>query len=95
MAQTQIFRGAARAIRTNEHTGTRNYFYHSTPLVSVFTDGTIMLFSGGYRTATTRLAMNQASNQDNLGFQVYARKRQWFVSWKGQEIPFTDHMLLS
>jgi hypothetical protein len=94
MAQSQIFRGTARRIETNPHTGTRNYFYHSTPVVGVFQDGKIMLNSAGYRTNTTKLAMNQASSQDNLGFQVYARKREWLVSWKGQELPFEDTMIL-
>lgn len=95
MSQSQIFRGTARAIRTNPETGTKNYFYHNTPVVGVFTNGEIMLNSGGYRTNTTKLAMNQASNQDNLGFQVYQQKGRWYVSWRGQELPFEDNMVLS
>lgn len=95
MAQSQIFRGAAHRIEINPTTGTRNYFYHATPVVGVFSNGEIMPNSGGYRTYTTKLAMNQASNQDNLGFQVYQRKGQWYVSWRGQELPFEDNMVLS
>ena len=92
--QTQQFKGTARAIRTNETTGTKNYFYHDTPIVGVFTDGSIMLNSGGWRTMTTKLAMNQASAQDKLGFSVYQQKRQWFVTWKGETLPFEDNMIL-
>lgn len=95
MAQTQVFRGTARAIRRNPETGTVNYFYHDTPIVGVFTDGSIRLNSGGWQTATTKRAMNQASNQDNLGFQVFQRKHAWFVSWKGLEVPFVDGMFLA
>lgn len=95
MTQEQIFRGVARRIAINPTTGTRNYFYHDTPVVGVFSNGEIMLNSGGYRTRTTKLAMNQASNQDNLGFQVYQRKSHWYVSWRGQELPFEDNMVLS
>ena len=93
MAQTQEFRGVARCIyRTPE--GVRQFLYHSTAVVAVHPDGSIVLDSGGWETATTKTAMNQASNQAGLGFHVYARARQWFVSWRGTELEFTDGMRL-
>ena len=58
-------------------------------------DGSIVLDSGGWRTATTKLAMNQASKQDGLGFQVFARRGEWFVTWKGRELEFESGMCLS
>jgi hypothetical protein len=94
MAQSKIFRGTARRISTNPDTGTRSYFYHNTAIVGVYVDGTIRLNSGGWRSATTKLAMNQASNQDNLGFKVYQRKREWYISYKGAELAFSDGMFL-
>lgn len=92
MAQTQEFRGTARAIRTDD-TGT-HYVYHRTAVVTKRKDGAIVLRHGGWKTNTTRLAMNQASNQDNLGFQVNQRKFDWFVRYRGQELPFTDGMTI-
>lgn len=94
MAQTQIFRGTARRIVDDPDTGTKSFFYHTTAIVGVFKDGSIRLNSGGWHSNTTKLAMNQASNQYNLGFGVYQRKREWYVSWKGQELPFEDGMFL-
>jgi hypothetical protein len=94
MAQTQQFRGTARRIETSGNF--RRYYYHRTAVVGVNTsNGAIRLDSGGWRTATTKLAMNQASHQDGLGFSVIQRKGDWFVNWQGKELPFTDGMVLS
>lgn len=93
MAQTQQFRGTARTIVTVN--GARMYSYHRTAVVIVNADRTIRLDSGGWMTATTKTAMNQASNQDELGFRVFARDGDWFVNWQGRDIPFIDGMLLT
>ena len=93
MPQTSIFRGTARAQLTVN--GARHYVYHRTAVVIVNPDKTIHLDSGGWRTATTRTAMNQASAQDELGFRVYQRRGDWFVDWRGRTLPFTDQMLLT
>lgn len=94
MAQTQEFRGTARAIHTDAE-GNKHFVYHRTAVVTKRTDGSIVLDSGGWRTNTTRTAMNQASTQDGLGFQVYQRAKQWFVDMQGRTLPFADGMVLS
>ena len=52
----------------------------------------IRLFTGGYETATTKTRMNQASNQMGLGYYVYQKRGQWFVTMTGPDdtshIPF-------
>lgn len=69
--------------------------YHSTAVVEVTPDR-ITLNSGGWRTNTTKTRMNQASNQFGLGFQVFARKRAWFVGLAdGTEFPFSDRMVVA
>lgn len=93
MAQTHTFKGTARAQLTVN--GARHYVYHRTAVVIVNSDRTIRLDSGGWRTATTRTAMNQASNQDELGFRVFQRAGDWLVTWQGRELPFADQMLLT
>lgn len=92
MAQTQVFRGTARSISTVN--GARHYTYHRTVVVIVNPDKSIRLDSGGWKTNTTRTAMNQASNQDKLGFRVAQRAGDWFVTWQGRELPFVDGMTL-
>ncbi len=93
MPQTSIFRGTARAIVTIN--GARHYIYHRTAVVIVNPDQSIRLDSGGWRTATTLRAMNQASAQDELGFRVYQRNFDWFVTWQGHELPFADQMVIT
>jgi hypothetical protein len=93
MAQDQIFRGTGRSINRTED-GMR-YHYHSTAIVETDDrDHSITLRSGGYRTRTTKLAMNQVSNQFGLGFKVFQKDFDWFVEWKGKTLPFEDGMLL-
>jgi hypothetical protein len=92
MAQTQIFRGTARAILRDDEG--INFIYHKTAVVKRYYDGRIKLNSGGWDTRTTLTAMNQASNQEGFGFKVYQRAYEWFVDWKGQTLPFSDNMIL-
>jgi len=61
--------------------------YHNTDVV-VFTDDEIILNTGGWFTATTKVRMNQASSQFNLGFYVFQKDNRWFVTFKGQTFPF-------
>ena len=72
--------------------GTVTVAYHSTKVVE-FDDKKIVLRTGGWKTATTKARMNQASNQFNLGYSVYVDKGQWFVGYKGSAIPFTGDTL--
>jgi hypothetical protein len=67
--------------------------FHWTKIVQ-FTDKTITLDSGGWRTATTKTRMNQASIQFGLGYQVFQANSAWFVSFKGKTLDFSDNMRL-
>ena len=92
MAQTHTFRGTARSIVRDA--GRTIYSYHRTAVVTRYEDGSIRLDSGGWRTATTKTAMNQASYQGQLGFGVHQRDHVWFVTHGGIERPFHDGMTL-
>ena len=80
MAQTSICRGVATSVVCT--TGRITVVYHNTRVVDVAPEH-IALDTGGWKTATTKLRMNQASTQFNLGYTVYQQKRQWFVSYRG------------
>lgn len=81
---TTVARGTDGALRVT---------YHSTDVVTVHKNGSITLNTGGWRTATTKLRMNQASNQYGLGFQVWQKDFSWFVEWKGKSLPFDDYTI--
>lgn len=84
MAQTHRVSGIATKVR--EENGSTVVRYHSTDVIS-WNSQDIILNSGGWRTATTRLRMNQASNQFDLGIHVFQEDHEWFVSYR------TDHIL--
>lgn len=54
--------------------------YHGTPVVQIFTDGTIKLDTGGYRTVTTKRRMNQAAREFNLPYSVWQKDYEWYVT---------------
>lgn len=90
MPQTQRVSGVATSIRGEE--GRTIIRYHNTDVVS-FNDKDVILNTGGWKTATTKTRMNQASNQFGLGYQVSQKKGDWFVDYKGQTIPFDSDSL--
>ena len=67
--------------------------YHDTDVVT-FTNEKVTLDSGGWRSPTTKVRMNQASNQFNLHFDVFQKDFDWFVSLPNCRIvPFKDDMV--
>lgn len=64
--------------------------YHSTDVVE-FDSCFVSLNSGGWKTATTKARMNQASNQFGLNYQVYQKDLQWYACLPdGQIVAFRD-----
>ncbi len=56
----------------------------------------IVLDSGGFRTAMTKLRMNQASNQFGLDIHVHQSAFTWFVALPNEDSAyFTDGMTIS
>ncbi len=70
-----------------------NVRYHDTVVVS-FNDKQITLNSGGWKTRTTKLRMNQTSNQYGLGFMVVQKHFEWQVLFQGETLDYTDGMVL-
>lgn len=66
--------------------------YHQTQVVK-FNRKKIILNTGGYNTASTRLRMNQASNQYSLGFRVFQKKFKLFVEFNDYTQPFDGRVV--
>ena len=89
MGQTQRVSGVATSIRRDQD-GYTCVRYHQTDVVR-FKDESIILNTGGWFTATTKVRMNQASNQFGLGFHVYQKSHEWFVRMEdGRVLRMTD-----
>lgn len=61
--------------------------YHDTEVV-LFDADTIILDHGGWRTSTTKTRMNQTATQYGLGFRVFQKDFDWFVSYRGLTVKF-------
>ncbi len=91
MAKTNEI-GKHKTTVTTEN-GVTKVKYHNTVVVEFDKHG-ILLNSGGYRTNTTKLRMNQTSQQFGLGFSVYQRKGEWYISMYDTELSFYDNIRL-
>ena len=60
---------------------TTQVIYHVTPVVT-FDTHNIVLNTGGWHTATTKLRMNQASRQYRLGYTVYVARSKWYADYQ-------------
>lgn len=80
--------------RVSEQSGFTVVRLHSTDVVK-FNNSFIVLNSGGWRTATTKARMNQASQEFGLGFYVYQKDYRWYVK-QGNDtaVEFSDGMAL-
>lgn len=90
MSYDQI--GSHKTVILNDGNKT-SVVYHQTAIV-IFDQNTIQLNSGGWLTATTKKRMNQTSGQYSLGFGIYQEKFNWYITYKGEVLPFVDNMIL-
>lgn len=82
-------------VQTTEYNGqTRTIVrYHSTEVVEWDKD-TIILNSGGWHTHTTKLRMNQASREYDLGYTVWQYRFNWYVDYGEHTYAYCDDMKL-
>jgi hypothetical protein len=59
--------------------------YWNTDVVQ-FDNQWITLDNGGFKTATTKLRMNQTAAEYQLGFSVYQKNFDWFVVTSGGQV---------
>jgi len=80
MSQTHRVSGVFTSIRVDD-VGYTCINYRGTDVVK-FNQDEIILNTGGWRTFTTKLRMNQAAHQFNLGYSVFQKNYEWYVAWK-------------
>ena len=68
--------------------------YHDTDVVK-FNYHEVILNSGGFRTSTTKLRMNQAASEFGLGYRVFQKNFEWFVQYNGVVYNFIDGMVFN
>lgn len=84
---------AATSVKTEN--GVTTVRYHQTDVVE-FTDTTIILRTGGWKSVTTKARMNQTSNVFDLGYGVFQKDRIWFVDYNGKTEEFVgDEFVIS
>ena len=93
MSQTHTIGKVATTVARDDD-GVLRVTYHSTPVVTLYPNGKLVLNHGGWTTHTTKTRMNQASNQLRLGFTVWQKGFAWFVDIDGHTIPFESRELL-
>jgi len=93
MSQQHTVGSHATTISTTDRTTAIKY--QNTDVVT-FNSDTITLNSDGWLTMTTKLRMNQASNQYNLGYRVHQRAGEWLVDLPdGTRIDYKDNMTIT
>jgi hypothetical protein len=95
MAQTSKVSGVATSVYTDDNSALC-VRYHQTVVWQKTAEGSIILRTGGWRTATTKARMNQAFNQFGPACSVYQKKGAWFVRSRetGTDVPFDDDTLV-
>jgi hypothetical protein len=72
--------------------GKTQVIFYQTPVVT-FDDQMIQLNTGGWWTRSTKVRMNQASQEFGLGYRVFQKKGEWFVAYQDNIRPFTEQQL--
>jgi len=93
MGQTHTVGKTATTVVTGDD-GVTRCTYHQTVVVA-WGNGKIVLDSGGWKTATTKLRRNQCANEYWLPFSVYQKDYEWFVETGGKVLPFKDGMVIN
>ena len=81
----QVINGYKTRVLTDEDK--TRVFFHDTPVVT-FNEKTIELNTGGWRTRSTKVRMNQASQEFGLGFRVFQKRTDGLSNTRMKLNPF-------
>ena len=59
--------------------------------VVTWDDKIIVLDTGGWKTKSTRLRMNQVSEVYNLNYRIWQKDWVWYVDWKGRTLEWLPY----
>ncbi len=86
MARTDKVGSHKTSKGTNDQ-GQRTIRYHNTDVVA-WDHKVIILKNDGFTTRTTKLRMNQASQEFGLGYRVWQKDFNWYVDYEGETLEF-------
>ena len=85
--------GNTRVTFSPESNESHVYLYGS--LIASVGEDYVRLYSGGFRTATTKSRLNSLLIEHGFQDRVYQRGGCWYVESEGTVLPFTEGMILS
>ena len=88
MSENQVISSYKTIVRCTEDNRIEVVF-HKTTVVKV-DEKEILLDTGDWWTRTTKSRMNQASQQFNLEYRVFAKKDTWYVEYQGKQHEFAE-----
>lgn len=91
MWNKNIWKNKAAAVQVTTPDGQQQVRYHDTSVVT-WDDNHIVLFHGGWKTATIKMRMNEVSELNNLSFRVHQKSKNWYVAYGGTTIQWADDM---
>jgi hypothetical protein len=68
---------------------------HSTSVFKMYGDGVIELNSGGWRTNTTKTAINRAFDLLEVPARLWQKNFEWYLTYDKMTIEFTDKMTVA
>lgn len=74
--------------------GRKSVKLHKTIVVEELTSHVIKLNTGGYKSATTKTAINRYFDQRLPSFRVFQKKGIWYLQTEGKTVLFNDNMLI-
>lgn len=78
----------------NEH-GLKSVDYRGTQVVIEESYNSVRLNTNGWKTATSKTAINRYFQQRNLDCRVFQEKGYWYVEQKGEIFDYVDNKVLT
>ena len=75
-----------------DHSSYYEVVLHSTSVFKMYGDGIIELNSGGWRTNTTKTAINRAFDLLNIPARLWQKNFEWYLTYDNMTIEFYDKM---
>lgn len=78
-----------------DHVGFYEVILHNTTVFTKYHDGSIVLNSGGWRTNTTKTAINRAFDLLDINARIWQKNFNWKLTYEGVTTQFEDGMVVA